>query len=40
MKRLFGYATSIAVLRALAVELTLKAMALKRTGRCKKYMTC
>ena len=35
-KRLFGYATSIAVLRALAVELTLKALALKRTGRCKK----
>ena len=35
-KRLFGYAISIVVLRALAVELTLKALALKRTGRCKK----
>ena len=32
-KRLVGYSASIVVLRALAVELTLKALAFKRTGK-------
>ena len=31
-KRLLGYSTSMVVIRALAVELTLKALAFKRTG--------
>ena len=35
-KRLLGYATSIIVLRALAVELTLKALAFKRTGKYRR----
>ena len=35
-KRLVGYSTSIVVLRALAVELTLKALAFRRTGKFKK----
>ena len=35
-KRLLGYSTSMVVLRALAVELTLKALAFRRTGKFKK----
>ena len=35
-KRLFGYPISMVVLRAFAVELTLKTMAFRRTGKFKK----
>ena len=35
-KRLLGYSTSVLVLRALAVELTLKALAFRMTGKFKK----